>query len=245
MRSSGGMVARQAVQTSRSAGSRSLFGTSFGRSSLTKPGRDWRGSPDVAVWIRRRRHGLGSGSLFVRRRLRAPSSAIPTARWLSSACGLCPTRRLEWAASLRRYRERCLFMVAPDFVGDAQATLELSLPYLPTIRQLGYKAAFVSQNGACSALVPWDLIDCLFVGGDDAWKFSDASCALISEAKARGKWTHCGRVNTLRRLQACAAHCFDSADGTYLKYGPDVNWPKLCGFLDQVNTGQMGMAAWW
>lgn len=150
---------------------------------------------------------------------------------------------LEWATGLRRYRERCLFMVAPDFVGDAAATLELSLPYLPTIRQLGYKAAFVSQNGACSALVPWELIDCLFVGGDDAWKFSDASCALVSEAKARGKWTHCGRVNTLRRLQACAAHCFDSADGTYLKYGPDVNWPKLCGFLDQVNTGQIGMAA--
>lgn len=150
---------------------------------------------------------------------------------------------LEWAAGLRRYRERCLFMVAPDFVGDAAATLELSLPYLPTIRQLGYKAAFVSQNGACSASVPWDLIDCLFVGGDDAWKFSDMSCELVSEAKARGKWTHCGRVNTLRRLQACAAQCFDSADGTYLKYGPDVNWPKLCGFLDEVNTGQIGMAA--
>jgi hypothetical protein len=150
---------------------------------------------------------------------------------------------LEWAAGLRRYRETCLFLVAPDCVGDAAATLELSLPYLPTIRQLGYTAAFASQDGASSTLVPWDAIDCLFVGGTDAWKFSDPSLALVAEAKARGKRTHMGRVNTLRRLRACLASGFQSADGTYLKYGPDTNWPKLCGFLDEINDGQVGMAA--
>jgi len=150
---------------------------------------------------------------------------------------------LEWAAGLRRYRERCLFMVAPDCVGDAAATLELSVPYLPTIRQLGYQAAYVSQNGATCESLPWDDFDCLFVGGDDAWKFSHASLLVLAEAKRRGKWTHMGRVNTIRRLRACLATDFDSADGTYLKYGPDTNWPKLCGFLDEINNGQIGMAA--
>jgi hypothetical protein len=54
---------------------------------------------------------------------------------------------LEWLAGLRRYRDHCLFAVAPDVVGDALATLNLSRPYLETIRQLGYRAAFVAQDG--------------------------------------------------------------------------------------------------
>lgn len=134
---------------------------------------------------------------------------------------------LEWLASLRRYRERCLFAVAPDVIGDAEATLVRSLPYLSTIRQLGFPVAFVSQNGCTSALVPWDQIDVLFVGGDDAWKLGEASWGLCAEAKRRGLRTHVGRVNSFQRLAACAFHDIDSADGTYLKYGPDVNWPKL------------------
>lgn len=148
---------------------------------------------------------------------------------------------LEWAAGLRRYRDRCLFMVAPDFVGNAQATLELSVPYLPTIRQLGYPAAFVSQNGATVEMVPWELTDVLFIGGDDAWKFCEASVALVAEAQRRGKWVHMGRVNTLTRMRAAAALRVDSGDGTFLRRAPDVNWPRLCGYLDEVNTGQCGM----
>lgn len=27
----------------------------------------------------------------------------------------------------------------------------------------------------------------------------------------------------------------DSADGTYLAFGPDANWPKLMRWLDRVN----------
>jgi hypothetical protein len=152
--------------------------------------------------------------------------------------GFVPGDWLEWLAELRRYRERCLFAVAPDVIRDAEATLLRSLPYLPTIRQLGYPAAFVSQNGCTSALVPWDAIDCLFVGGDDAWKLGEASWGLCAEAKRRDKWVHVGRVNSFRRLKACAVSGVDSADGTYLKFGPDENWPKLMGWLDAVNHEQ-------
>lgn len=148
---------------------------------------------------------------------------------------------LEWLAGLRRHQQNCVFAVAPDVVADATATLELSLPYLPTIRQLGFKAAYVSQDGATSRTLPWDAFDCLFVGGTNAWKLSEESYELVAEAKGRGKSTHMGRVNSLQRMVAAAVSKCDSVDGTYLKYGPDENWPKLCGWLDQINGGQQMM----
>lgn len=148
---------------------------------------------------------------------------------------------LEWLASLRRYRERCLFAVAPDVILDAEATLLRSLPYLPTIRQLGFPSAFVTQNACTTARVPWDAIDCLFVGGDDAWKLSEASWRLCSEARTRGKQVHMGPVNSFRRLKACAVAGVDSADGTYLKFGPDANWPRLTDWLDRLNGAEVPM----
>ena len=150
---------------------------------------------------------------------------------------------LEWAASMRRWRETCVFLVAPDVVRDADATLELSLPYLPTIRQLGFKAAFVTQDGCRDELVPWDLLDCLFVGGSDDWKLSEPSYTLVTKAKSLGKWAHMGRVNSLRRLTACSVSAFDSADGTYVKYGPDRRFPELWDWLDQINGPQTKLAA--
>lgn len=171
------------------------------------------------------------------------NSHAPLQHWphaLDNGCfaqgeSFVPGDWLEWLAGLRRYRERTLFAVAPDVVGDAQATLIRSLPYLPTIRQLGFPAAFVSQDGCTSALVPWDQCDWLFVGGTDAWKLSEASWGLSAEAKRRGLKVHVGRVNSYQRLALCAFHGVDSADGTYLAFGPDVNWPKLMSWMDRIN----------
>lgn len=142
---------------------------------------------------------------------------------------------LEWLAGLRRYRERTLFAVAPDVVGDAESTLERSRPYLPTIRQLGFPSAFVTQDGCSNALVPWGDFDYLFVGGSTAWKLSEPSWHLCRAAGERGVPVHMGRVNSLRRLRACAVGGVASADGTYLGFGPDANWARLMGWLDLVN----------
>jgi hypothetical protein len=145
---------------------------------------------------------------------------------------------LEWAASMRRWRETCLFLVAPDVVGDAQATLQLSRPYLPTIRQLGFRSAFVTQDGCCDELVPWDDFDCLFVGGTNGWKLSEASYALVDKARGLGKRTHMGRVNSLRRLRACAVSGFDTADGTYARFAPDRHVADIFDWLDDINGAQ-------
>ena len=151
---------------------------------------------------------------------------------------------LEWLAGLRRFRANCLFATAPDVVGDALATLNLSRPYLETIRQLGYRAAFVAQDGFHNAFPDPDTFDVLFVGGRDEWKFAeDGGYAAARWARAHGKPTHQGRVNSERRTVTMMVSLFDSVDGTYLKHGPDVNWPKLNRWLDRVRDQSFMEAA--
>lgn len=125
----------------------------------------------------------------------------------------------------------CLFAVAPDVVGDHDATLARSLPWLPKIRALGYPAAFVLQDGATAETIPWDDFDALFIGGSTDYKLSAAAREFATEAKVRGKWVHMGRVNSERRFRYARAIGCDSADGTYLTFGPDVNLPKLLSWV--------------
>lgn len=144
---------------------------------------------------------------------------------------------LEWLADLRACAplDRCAFAVAPDIVCDAQATLDRSLPVLPHIRSLGYRAALVAQNGLEHLEVPWESFDALFIGGDTDWKLSGYARTVIAEARHRGKWIHMGRVNSERRLRYAHALGCHSADGTYLAFGPDTNLPKLLAWLRRVN----------
>lgn len=127
---------------------------------------------------------------------------------------------LAWLTKMKPYADRCLFATAPDVVGDAEATLAMSLPMLPQIRAAGYPVALVGQDGLTADMVPWDDINALFIGGTTAWKLSEAAYSLAAEAKRRGKWTHMGRVNSWRRFRAAAAAGYDSADGTYLRFDP-------------------------
>jgi hypothetical protein len=130
---------------------------------------------------------------------------------------------------------RCSFTVAPDVPFDAAATLARSLPFMDKIRGLGYPAALAAQNGLEHLTVSWDDFDVLFLGGDTPWKLGPAARRLTAKARARGKHVHMGRVNSLRRLRYAHAIGCDSADGTYLAFGPDVNLPTLLGWLRDVN----------
>lgn len=125
----------------------------------------------------------------------------------------------------------CLFAVAPDVVADAAATIERSRPWLPKIRALGYPAAFVAQDGQEHLPVPWDEFDALFIGGSTEWKLGVHARRLVREAKARGKHVHMGRVNSAQRWRYAEAIGCDTADGTYLTFGPDTNLPKLLGWM--------------
>ena len=122
----------------------------------------------------------------------------------------------------RHLADQALFAAAPDRVGDWRGTVERSLPVLPLIRKLGYRAAFVAQNGLEEHLarIPWSAFDVLFLGGGPEtrfvaadnrhgeWKLSGGARRLCDLAIAKGKAIHMGRVNSALRLgQAKAMGC--------------------------------------
>jgi hypothetical protein len=142
-----------------------------------------------------------------------------------------------WFAWLRRKvrdygRERCLFAVAPDVPMDAAATLATSRKWLAMIRVLDIPAAFCAQDGAHEpGMVPWSEFDVLFIAGSTAFKEGQHARALAAHAKALGKGVHVGRVNSRRRLRIAEDFGADSCDGTFLRYGPDKNLPKILTWL--------------
>jgi hypothetical protein len=121
----------------------------------------------------------------------------------------------------------CLFAVAPDVVGDAWRSHLRSYPWLEKIRALGYPVAYVMQDNAEKHPIPWADFDVAFIGGTTDWKLGAAAREIAAEAKRRGKWVHMGRVNSERRWRYAEAIGCDSADGTFLTFGPDANLPKV------------------
>jgi len=133
----------------------------------------------------------------------------------------------------------CLFVVAPDVVGDANATWERSAPWLAKVRRAGYPVALVAQDGAEDHAAMWDEIDAwdtVFIGGTDEWKLSTWAHEVAHAAQRSAKWVHVGRVNSWRRLARVAAWDTDSVDGTYLRFGPTVNGRTLLRWLDRLAT---------
>lgn len=128
----------------------------------------------------------------------------------------------------------CLFATAPDVLGNAEATWSRSEPYFATIRSYGFPACLVAQDGFLAHKVDWTAFDVLFLGGSTEWKLSTDAMYAAFAGITHGKPVHMGRVNSLRRL-LWAHHigCY-SADGTFLKYGPDVNLPRLKWQLDYL-----------
>lgn len=138
---------------------------------------------------------------------------------------------LAWLAKHAHDAADCLFATAPDVVGDAAATLARSAPFLQPIRDLGYPAALVAQDGLENLPVPWDDFDVLFIGGSTEWKLGPAARELIREAKARGKHVHMGRVNSGKRYRYALDIGCDSVDGTFLTFSPTENLPRLMAWM--------------
>ena len=150
-----------------------------------------------------------------------------------------PLTYLGWLARYQADAGRCLFATMPDVVGDAAATLAKVQPWPRIIRGLGYKPALVAQDGLESRPVPWDDFDALFIGGSTAWKLGEAATMLVRAARERGKWVHAGRVNSLRRLRHVAWQGAQSADGTFVAFGPNVNLPRMRGWIEAMNRQPM------
>lgn len=197
----------------------------------------------------------------------------PRVQWCADNGVFSPTRAkkgIEWdAAGWWRWLQAqaadadlCTFAVAPDVlhwkqdetgawfpVGDHAATAELSRQWIPAMKQLGFRVAYVLQDGCTVDEVPWAEIDAVFIGGSDDWKVGPAGldrhgnplgevpvAPLVAEARRQGKWVHMGRVNSRKRylfanrmleLTGLGQGGCDSVDGTYLTFGPEKNLPKV------------------
>jgi hypothetical protein len=108
----------------------------------------------------------------------------------------------------------CLFVTAPDVVGDSAETLRLFSRWRDEVAGTGHPIALVAQDGLNVNAVPWHAVDAIFVGGTTVWKLGSAARRIVSEARFRGIWTHMGRVNSRRRLIYAQSIGCQSVDGT-------------------------------
>lgn len=141
---------------------------------------------------------------------------------------------LNWLNRLER--KGCLFATAPDVVGDAVATKERAYPMLPRLKKLGFKAAYVCQDGESPNTISWSEMDAIFIGGSTKWKLSQSAVALVAEAKRHKKWVHMGRVNSFKRMRLAAAIGCDSVDGTYLAFEPNTRREKIEQWIAMLNS---------
>lgn len=160
--------------------------------------------------------GDGFGRLLSPRQYsRARDTATAGIPWAADNDCFVRLDAAAYRAMLRRITglPGCLFVTLPDVVGDWRATRELFEVWWPG-RAPGLPYAYVAQDGQPASLVPWEGIECLFVGGTTEYKLSADAERLAREAKQRGLWVHMGRVNSRRRFDYARAIGCDSVDGT-------------------------------
>lgn len=109
-------------------------------------------------------------------------------------------------------KEQCRFLAVPDVVGSARRTLEVFQHW--RYQLTGWPLALVIQDGIEDLEIPWNGIAAIFIGGSTEFKLSSEARSVVAAAKAIGKWTHVGRVNTPGRFEYCEWLNVDSIDGT-------------------------------
>lgn len=141
---------------------------------------------------------------------------------------------LSWLGT-RHEPETAVFATVPDVVANHDATLARWGKWFPIVRDMGYRAAFVLQDGAEVDDIPFDDLQALFIGGTTHYKLSEEARRIVQHAKSIGKWVHMGRVNSARRIRIAQEWGCDSVDGTYLAFSPDANTPRLINMMNQNN----------
>lgn len=168
-------------------------------------------------------------------------------------------------------RPHCIFVTAPDIVGNSEQTLEQFFIWERTIRFYKLPVALVAQNGLHARDIPWHLLQAVFIGGSPEcplckfvrpndqlslrtcptcnvalveWKLRRQAATIAAYAAARGKWVHMGRVNSERRLRYAASIGCNSIDGTAFSKWPDHFILKGVHWLDWLEQCPPNPPVW-
>lgn len=133
-------------------------------------------------------------------------------------------------------RPGCLFVCAPDVVGDHASTRDLWPFWSRLIRGVGHTPAFVAQDGIRPGDVPWSELGALFVGGSTEFKEGPTARTLCGLARARGLWVHWGRVNGRRRYELALKAGAQSIDGSGFSRFPDITIPLADQWHDEIDA---------
>ena len=106
----------------------------------------------------------------------------------------------------------CRWVAVPDVVGSAIRTIECFDVWSKRLE--GWPLAFVCQDGQEKLPIPWDKIQCVFIGGSTEWKLSEHAVQIIKTAIILDKMSHIGRVNTPGRFEYFENIGATSCDGT-------------------------------
>lgn len=131
-----------------------------------------------------------------------------------------------------RVHHKPLWVVVPDVVGDAKATMEMWHQWKDAVSSFGYPLAFAAQDGMEPQDVPKEAY-CCFVGGTTEWKLENAH-----KFKGTCEWLHIGRVSTGARLRWAEKLGADSCDGTgWFRAGVHNSNNKQCVDLIEYFEG--------
>ena len=140
----------------------------------------------------------------------------------------------EFRALLMREEKNkrgCLFVTVPDVVGNARRTLEL-WKYRHRFVPPTWPLALVAQNGIEDMDIPWSEFACVFYGGDDSFKCSQAVMDVARTAKILGKHNHLGRCNSDRRFSNWHGIA-DTCDGSGVSRGLGKHLARIRGGLNE------------
>lgn len=129
--------------------------------------------------------------------------------------GKKPWDEKRFLHALQKFGDDADFVIVPDVVCDARATLELFDDWIWPVQDWTSRAMIAVQNGMTADDVACRLTEHIgiFVGGDSAWK--DSTIPMWSNLAREYKTTcHVGRVNTLDRLRICQLANVTSFDGS-------------------------------
>ncbi|MFL1449438.1 hypothetical protein ACI77O_13655 [Pseudomonas tritici] len=141
-----------------------------------------------------------------------------------------------FSRAIDKVGEGAQWIVLPDIVAGGMASLDLTLKWKDRLGEGFPSVTLIAvQDGMC----PDDVREYLgpmcglFIGGSTEWKLTTMD-AWGQLARRTNCYMHVGRVNTLRRINACAQAGADSFDGTSVMAFPDSIFTLNRGVL----TGQ-------